>query len=76
MSARRDATVEGVFGFVLVTRDPKFGLSFWNGADELGALRDATLFTEAEAAVFDVPTADNEPEWLAMPAPLRSELLP
>lgn len=61
---------EGVDGFVLTTRHPEYGLSFWNNDTGFGRLRDATVFTEAEAATFDKPIAADEPEWLAMPAPL------
>lgn len=66
------ASVEGAFGFVLATRDGTHGLSFWNEAYGFGPLFNATMFTEAEAAAFDVPIADGEPEWLALPAHLRS----
>jgi hypothetical protein len=31
----------------------------------------ATVFSESEAAKFDMPIAADQPEWLAMPAPLR-----
>ena len=61
---------EGVDGFVLTTRHPEYGLSFWNNETGFGRLRDATVFTEAEAATFNKPIAADEPEWLAMPAPL------
>lgn len=63
-------TDEGADGFVLTTRHPEYGLSFWNNDSGFGRLRDATVFTEAEAATFNTPIADDEPEWLAMPAPL------
>ena len=68
----RDAAVEGAFGFVLVTRDHVHGLSFWNNDYGFGPLFNATVFSEAEAAEFNVPIADDEPEWLAVPAPLRA----
>ena len=70
MADLADAAAEGAFGFVLAIRDRELGSSFWNNRDGFGRLRDATVFTEAEAAAFDVPIADDEPEWLAMPAPL------
>ena len=70
MADPADAAAEGAFGFVLAIRDRKHGLSFWNNRDGSGPLRDASVFTEAEGAAFDVPIADDEPEWLAMPAPL------
>lgn len=62
---------EGADGFVLVIRDAGHGLSFWNSDSGFGRLAAATVFSEAEAAKFDVPIADDQPEWLAMPAPLR-----
>ena len=61
---------EGADGFVLATRHREHGLSFWNHETGFGRLRDATVFSEAEAAQFDIPIADDEPEWLAMPAPM------
>ncbi len=67
-----DAAAEGEFGFVLATRDPAHGLSFWNNDYGFGPLFNATVFSEAEAAEFSVPIADDEPEWLALPAPLSA----
>ena len=61
---------EGSDGFVLVIRNSEHGLSFWNVHDGFGRLRLATVFSEREAAAFDIPFADDQPEWLAMPAPL------
>lgn len=61
---------EGVDGYVLVTRDVEAGLLFWNTASGFGSLEAATVFSEAEAANFDIPIADDQPEWLALPAPL------
>jgi hypothetical protein len=63
---------EGVDGFVLATRDPEHGLSFWNNADGFGSLATATVFSEADAAAFDKPLANDEPEWLAVPAPITA----
>lgn len=60
---------EGVDGFVLATRHRDHGLSFWNNADGFGALATATVFTEREAAEFDKPIADDEPEFMSLPAP-------
>lgn len=62
---------EGADGLVLATRDAEHGLSFWSNEDGFGRLAQATVFSEAEAAKFDVPIAADQPEWLAMPAPLR-----
>jgi hypothetical protein len=67
-----DAAAEGAFGFVLATRDHAHGLSFWNNAYGFGPLFNATVFSEVDAAVFNLPIADDEPEWLALPAPLRA----
>lgn len=61
---------EGIDGYVLATREPEAGLLFWNTASGFGALAAATVFSEAEAANFDIPLAADQPEWLAMPAPL------
>jgi hypothetical protein len=60
---------EGLDGFVLATRDSTHGLSFWSNDNGFGSLATATVFTEAEAADFDKPIANDEPEWLALPAP-------
>ena len=68
----RDAAVEGAFGFVLATRDHAHGLSFWSNDYGFGPLFNATVFSEAEAGIFGVPIADDTPEWLAMPVPLRA----
>lgn len=62
---------EGVDGFVLAIRHAEHGLSFWNDSDGFDHLSRARIFSEAEAANFDMPIASDEPEWLAMPAPLR-----
>jgi hypothetical protein len=62
---------EGADGFALAIRHADHGLSFWNGTDGFDRLSRARVFSEAEAAILDVPTAEGEPEWLAMPAPLR-----
>ena len=57
---RRAAAVEGAFGFVLTTRDHAHGQSFWNNAYGFGPLFNATVFSEAEAAEFNVPIADDD----------------
>lgn len=62
---------EGADGFVLATRHAEHGLSFWNDADGFDRLGRARVFSEAEAASFDVPIATSQADWLAMPAPLR-----
>ncbi len=63
---------EAVHGYVLATRDRAHGLSFWSNEQGFGRLALATVFSEAEATAFDKAIADDEPEWLTMPAPLRS----
>lgn len=65
LSSKPDATTAHL---VLTTRDAEHGLLFWNNDTGFGNLASATLFTEAEAASFDVPIANDEPEWLACPA--------
>lgn len=61
---------EAEHGLVLAMRDPEEGLLFWNSADGFGALESATVYSEAEASNTDLPIADDQPEWLALPAPL------
>lgn len=68
--ATSDAAVEGAFGFVLATRDRTHGLSFWSNDYGFGPLLNATVFSEAEATACTVPIADDEPTWIALPAPL------
>lgn len=72
MTAASNEGVDGAFGFVLAIRDHRHGLSFWNHAYGFGPLFNATVFGEAEAAMFDLPAADDQPEWLALPAPLEA----
>lgn len=62
---------EGADGYVLATRDAEHGLSFWSEDRGFGRLAHATVFSEAEAAKFDIPIGAGRLEWLAMPAPLR-----
>ncbi|WP_210358976.1 hypothetical protein [Sphingomonas beigongshangi] len=62
---------EGADGFVLAVRDPQHGLGFWNDAASFDRLSCARVFSEAEAAHHDMPIAHDQPEWIAMPAPLR-----
>jgi hypothetical protein len=70
-AALRRASDEGADGFVLTIRHPEHGLSFWNHDTGFGRLATATVFSEEDAGRFDKPIADDEPEWLAMPPPLR-----
>ena len=70
MTAASDSAADGAYGFVLATRDRAHGLRFWSNEHGFGPLFNATVFSEGEASTLDVPIADDEPEWLAMPAPL------
>ena len=54
--------------YVLATRHADEGLLFWNLADGFGSLERASVYSEAEAASADVVIADDEPEWLQLPA--------
>jgi hypothetical protein len=63
---------EGAFGVALVTPDHAHGLGFWGNDYEFGPLFDATGFGETEATACTVPIADDEPTWMALPAPLRA----
>ncbi len=71
MSALSGDAADGAFGFVLAVHDRHRGLSFWNNEYGFGPLFNATVFSEAEAAMFDAPITDT-PEWLALPAPLAT----
>jgi hypothetical protein len=62
---------EGADGFVLAIRQAEHGLSFWNDTGGFDRLARARIFSEAEAGRFELPVANDEPEWLAMPGPLR-----
>ena len=59
---------EGARGYVLATGDLEHGLSFWNTKDGFGRLANATVFTDRDAANLDKPIANDEPEWLVLPA--------
>ena len=63
---------EGRFGFVLASRDQDGHAVFWNNDDGFGALASATVFSKAEARAHDPVIANDEPEWLALPAPLAA----
>jgi len=52
---------------VIAMIDPDHGLLFWNNLDGFGSLEAASVFTEREAANFDLPIAAHKPEWLALP---------
>jgi hypothetical protein len=52
---------------VITARSRDHGLDFWNNETGFGRLADATVFTPAEAANYDLPIADDEPEWLTLP---------
>ncbi len=68
--------VDGAYGFVLAKRDAVHGLSFWNNDFGFGPLFNASVYDEKEAAKCDLPIADDEPEWLALPAPRNVERQP
>ena len=53
--------------FVISTVDPGEGLLFWNINDGFVSLEHATVFSEREAALYDLPIANSEPEWMALP---------
>ncbi len=57
-------------GLVIAIRDREEGLLFWNSDTGFGSLETATVFSETEAATYDLPIADDQPEWLPMPSPL------
>ena len=46
------------------------GLLFWNENDGFGSLEAARVYTEEQARDVDLPIADNQPEWLALPSSL------
>jgi hypothetical protein len=52
---------------VIAMIDPDEGLQFWNNRDGFGSLEVAAVFTERDAANFDLPIAAQQPEWLALP---------
>ena len=76
MTPASERAINGEYGFVLATYDRAHGLSFWNVDFGFGPLFSATVFGEGEVAVVDLPIADDQAEWLAMPAPLSSEPRP
>ena len=59
-------------GYVLALRDGHDGLLFWNGTDGYVDLAHAAVFSEDEANNYDVPISDDQPEWVALPAPSPS----
>lgn len=61
---------EDAYGLVLSTRDKDYGPLFWNDATGFADLREARVFSEAEAQDFDLSICNDEPEWLALPMPL------
>lgn len=70
--ARRgaDPDADGADGYVLTIRNDDVGLLFWNTADGYGDLKDASVFSDADASANDTPISDDAPEWLALPPPL------
>lgn len=53
-------------GLVIAMSSDDGGLLFWNARAGFGPLGDATFFSEAEADNYDLPIADNQPEWLSV----------
>jgi len=56
-------------GLVIAMRDAEEGLLFWNNDTGFGSLETATVYSEAEAVNTNLPIADDQPEWLALPVP-------
>jgi len=54
--------------YVIAMRDEEEGLLFWNNDNGFGDLASATVFTTTEARNYDLPFANNEPEWMELPA--------
>ena len=57
--------------YVLTIRDDEEGLLFWNDRHGFGPLEEARVYTDDEAKSADVVIAADQPEWLALPAPLN-----
>ena len=55
---------------VIAMRDGEEGLLFWNNNTGFGPLETADVYTESQAQGADLPIADDQPEWLALPASL------
>lgn len=53
---------------VIAMRDDEEGLLFWNSKDGFGSLEAADVYTEEQALKTDLPIADDQPEWLALPS--------
>ena len=54
--------------YVISTFTPDDGPLLWNHREGFGDLSCATASTEAEADTYDLPIADNQPEWEQLPA--------
>lgn len=57
---------------VIAMRDTEEGLLFWNDRDGFGSLDSADVYTEEQALTVDLPIADDQPEWLALPSCLSA----
>lgn len=57
---------------VIAMRDEEEGLLFWNDRYGFGTLEAADIYTEEQALKTDLPIADDQPEWLALPSRLSS----
>lgn len=53
---------------VIAMRDEEEGLLFWNDGHGFGSLETAQIYTEEQALKVDLPIADDQPEWLALPS--------
>ena len=57
---------------VIAMRDDEAGLLFWNDKTGFGTLESADVYTEGQAEGTDLPIADDQPKWLALPASLSA----
>lgn len=57
---------------VIAMRDKEEGLLFWNDNQGFGSLETAQVYTEEQALKTDLPIADDQPEWLALPSSLTA----
>lgn len=48
---------------------------YWNNRDGFGGLASATVFTVDEAQRYDLPIANDQPEWVELPVPTSAKQL-
>lgn len=53
---------------VIAVRNSEWGLRFWNDQTGFDSLRVASTYTVEQAENYDLPIADDQPEWLELPA--------